>query len=189
MAAELVKLTRACRDAADLQERLRFAEELVLRVGPTLETFLAARCPEAVVEDVLQETLAGISKGARLFQGDLDRQVWQWCYRIALNQLASHWRRQRGPQTVSLESEEIRRAAESALEDLTVTPGDRLDLEESLRLLAQSKPPCVDYLTFHFLEGMDYRELAAVYGTTANAMRMQIQRCLTLARQLAAKHA
>ncbi len=189
VATELVQLTRGCRDAADLQERLRFAEELVVRVGPMLGAFLAAHCPEAAVEDVLQETLIGIGKGAAQCRGTSDRQVWQWCYRVAFNQMATHWRRQGARPTVSLELDEVRQAVEAAWEDSPAKPGDRLDLDGAMQLLARSKPPCVDYLTFHFLEGMGYPELAALYNTTANAIRMQIQRCLTLARELVRKHA
>ena len=52
--------------------------------------------------------------------------------------------------------------------------------------LRRSKPPCVGYLTLHFIEGLDYRGIAEIYKSTANAVRIHITRCLTLARELVA---
>ena len=68
-----------------------------------------------------------------------------------------------------------------------LSPGDRLDLEVVMEQLRRSKPPCVGYLTLHFIEGLDYRGIAEIYKSTANAVRMHIARSLTLARELVAK--
>ena len=187
MADELLQLAHVCRYATELHERLRFAEEIVVRVGPMLRAFLAARCPAAAVDDVLQETLVGVGRGAQRFRGRSDLQFWNWCYRIASHKLADHLRRKSARPTTSLDLEEIRRAVEAAVEDSPSQPGNRLDLEEAMNLLRQSKPPCVGYLTLHFIQGLDYREIATIYGSTSNGIRMQIQRCLTLARQLITK--
>ncbi len=186
MANELVEFARACGHATEKHERLRFAEELVVRVGPMLGTFVAAHCPEAAVEDVLQEVLIGIAKSAPKFRGNTDLQFWKWCYRIASHKLADYLRRKSNQPMLSLDVEEIRRAVEATAADPPISEEDREKLEMALGLLARSKPPCVEYLTLHFIVGLDYRELAAWYATTANAMRMQIQRCLTLARALVA---
>jgi RNA polymerase sigma factor (sigma-70 family) len=186
VANELVEFARACCHAAEMHERLRFAEEIVVRVGPMLGAFVAAHCPEAAVEDVLQEALIGIANGAPNFRGNTDLQFWKWCYRIASNKLADYLRRKSNQPMLSLDVEEIRRAVEATAADPPISEDDREKLEMALGLLARSKPPCVVYLTLYFIQGLDYRELAAVFRSTANAIRMQIHRCLTLARQLAA---
>ena len=187
VADELVQLAQACRSAAELHERLRFAEEIVVRVGPMLGAFVAAHCPEAAVEDVVQEVLIGIGKSVPKFRGTTDRQFWSWCYRIASNKLAGHLRRKSNQPMPSLDDEEIRRAFEATLVESPLSPGDRLDLEVVMEQLRRSKPPCVGYLTLHFIEGLDYRGIAEIYKSTANAVRMHIARCLTLARELVAK--
>ena len=181
---ELVKLAKACRKAAELHERVRFAEEIVIRVGPRLSLFVTHRCPVGAVNDVVQETLIGIGKGAHKFRGTTDRKFLGWCYRIASHKLADHWRRVRARPTVSLDVEEVRRAVEATAADAPIKPGDRLDLEEAMNLLGKAKPPCVNYLSLYFILGLDFKELAKRFRSTKNAMRMQINRCLTLARKL-----
>jgi RNA polymerase sigma factor (sigma-70 family) len=187
VANELVQLARYCRDATEVHERLRFAEEIVARVEPMLRSFVAAHCPEAAVDDVLQEVLIAIATRAHTFKGGTDSQFWGWCYRTASHKWIDHLRRASARPTVSLEVEEIRRAVEATTPDSPLTPGDRLDLEQALKMLRRSKPPCVGYLMLHFVEGMDYREIAGLYQSTANAVRMQIKRCLILAQQLSAE--
>ena len=181
---ELMELVRACRGAAELHERLRFAEEIVVRVGPMLGAFVASRCPEAAAEDVCQEVLIAIAEGVPKFRGKTARQFWSWCYRIAFRRVADHLRRKSNQPMPSLDVEEIRRAVEATAVERPISEGTYTDLERALMLLYQSKPPCVEYLLLHFILGLDYDEIAAMHGTTPNAMRMQIQRCLALAREL-----
>lgn len=181
---ELMELVRACRGAAELHERLRFAEEIVVRVGPMLGAFVAGRCPEAATEDVCQEVLIAVAKSVPTFRGKTARQFWGWCYRIASRRVADYLRGPGNRPVVSLDIEEIRRAVEATAVEQPVFDEDRERLEAALALLAASKPPCVVYLTLHFIEGLDYGELAETFDTTPDAMRMQIQRCLALAREL-----
>jgi RNA polymerase sigma-70 factor (ECF subfamily) len=187
VANELVALAHVCRDTTELHERVRFAEEIVVRVGPMLRVFVARRCPPAAVDDVVQETLIGIGRGAGGFLGKTDREFWSWCYKIAFYKLSNHFRREGVQQTASLDNEEIWRAVEATMEDSTMQPGDRLDLEEAMNLLRQSNPPCVGYLTLHFIEGLDFAELATLYHSTPSAIRMQIIRCLSLAHKMLTK--
>ena len=186
MTHELVELIRAFRDATELHERVRFAEEIVVIVGPMLRTFVAGDCPEAAVEDVLQEILTAIATGIVRFGGSSARQFWGWCYRIAANKVNDHLRRKISRPTVSLDVEDIRRAVEAAAAESPITPGNRLDLEWAMKLLGRAKPPCVGYLTLHYIEGLGYREIALIHNSKADAIRMQIQRCLSLAQQLMA---
>ena len=181
---ELMDSVRACRGVTELHERVRFAEEIVVRVGPMLEAFVSGRCPAEAVEDIVQEVLTNIAKGASTFRGQTARQFWSWCYRIASRRVADHLRRRSNQPVLSLDVEGIRRAVEATAGEAPISEEDLAKVEMALELLARSKPPCVEYLTLHFIEGLDYRELARSFGTTPNAMRMQIQRCLTLAREL-----
>lgn len=181
----LVKLVRACRSATEAHERLRFAEEIVLRVGPALERFIARRAPENSVADALQETLIAISTQVGKFKGRTDAAFWAWCYRIAWNKSADRLRKIAAHPTVSLEEGEIRRAVEASAVDSPMAHEERMDLEAALAALRRVKPPCVNYLTGRFVEGLGFPELAAIYHSTPNAMRMSVKRCLALAQKLA----
>jgi DNA-directed RNA polymerase specialized sigma24 family protein len=183
---ELIKLVCICRGATELHERVRFAEEIVVLVGPMLRRFVAARCAEAAVEDVLQEILAAIATGIVRFGGVSDLQFWGWCYGIAAHKVNDHLRRKSSPPTVSLDVEDIRRAVEAAAAESPIAPGDLMDLEWAMKLLGRAKAPCVGYLTSHYIEGLAYREIARLHDSTVNAIRMQIKRCLSLAQQLMA---
>ena len=184
---ELVELVRAYRAASALHVRLRFGEEIVARVGPLLKEFVARRCREEVVDDVLQEVLIAIFKQMDGFRGRTDSQFWRWCYRIACFKTADHFRDQEGKPTLSLDVEEVRRAAEATYVESPPRPGERLDLEEALEWLRRSRPPCVDLLDAHYLKGLGYQELAQVQGEKPATIRMRIKRCLALARKLVGK--
>jgi RNA polymerase sigma factor (sigma-70 family) len=181
---ELVQLARACRSTDALHVRVRFAEEIVVRVGPMLAGFIRRRVPESVVEDVLQETLIAIASDVVKFKGGTDAAFWGWCYKIAWHKAADRLRREGARPAASLELPEIRRAAEALAAESPLSTEERQYLDAALELLQQSKPPCVDYLTDRFILGLAFAELAAIYGSTPDAMRMHVDRCLELARKL-----
>lgn len=181
---KLMELVRACRGAAEFHERLRFADEIVVRVGPLVGSFVAARCPEAVAEDLCQEVLIGVARGVPKFRGKTAREFWSWCYRIASRRVADYLRRPGNRPVLSLDVADIRRAVEATVVELPISAEDRADLESALAQLHRSKPPCVEFLRLYFVVGFDYGEIAGMHGTTRDAMRMQIQRCLALAREL-----
>ncbi len=181
---ELIEVVGACRRAPELPELTRFVEEIVVRVGPDLHRFVSGLCSEEAVDDVLQETLVAIGTHILKFRGSSDRQFWGWCYRIARNKVADHQRRTGRAEVVSLDIEAVRQAVEASAVDHPTGGAERLELEAAMTKLGQAKPPCVQYLTLHFLEGLDYGEMASVLRRSADAVRMQIKRCLALARQL-----
>lgn len=181
----LVKLARACRRANSSDDRVRFAEEIVIRVGPPISDFIARRVPKDSAEDVLQETLIAIANGAGDFRGRKDSDFWGWCYRIAGNKIADRFRRQsRHDNNVSLDIEEVLRAVEASDTKAPIGPEERTELSETLAALKRVKPPCVGLLLDRFIVGLEFPELAVIYGSTPNAVRMNVNRCLKSAQEL-----
>lgn len=184
---DLVELLRAYHAARALHVRLRFAEEIIARVGPLLKEYVARRCRAEVVDDVLQEVLVAIATRLDDFRSRTASQFWRWCYRIACFKTADQFRDQQGEPTLSLDVEEVRRAAEATYVESPPRPGERLDLQEALEWLRRSRPPCVDLLDAHYVQGLDYQDLAKALGEKPATIRMRIKRCLALARELAGK--
>ena len=186
--SEIVWLARVCREADTLDGRMRAAEELLFRVGGAVRDFVFRHTPEALAEDVHQEVLTAIAVHVDGFGGHAESEFWGWCYRLARNKIADALRdKGRGGPPVSLDVEEGQRAVEQEASHEPISPGARLDLAYALALLRVSKPPCVDRLWDHYILGLDYSEMAALYQLTVDAVRMQIRRCLELAQALVSK--
>ena len=58
------------------------------------------------------------------------------------------------------------------------------DLAYALELLRAAKPPCVGYLWEAFALELSYPEMGQLHGKSADAMRMQVKRCLKEAQKL-----
>lgn len=186
-ASELVLLARWCRETTTLHVRLRFAEELVVRVSGAVRNFVFRRVPQEFAEDLHQEVLTAIALHLHEFRGDTEAQLWRWCYQVAFHK-AADCLRGRGTHTMApLEVEAGRRAVEAEAQHERISPGAREDLEYALNLLRAAKPPCVGLLWEYYILDLDYEDMASLYGLTVDAVRMQIRRCLELAQALVAK--
>ena len=181
----LIELVIAYRQAGHLALRMRLAEEIFRRIGPSLYDYVHRRVPEVVVDDIYQEVLLDIAKRLHTTDADTDQRFWAWCYRIAFRRCADFHRHR--PPEVALDIEELRRVLEAGTLIEPPSAGERQDLEYALSLLEAAKPPCLELLWDHYVLDLDYADLAEAPGETNDAVRMRISRCLELARILVAK--
>ena len=187
LAPSVLGLLQACRTAVSLPACERFAEALVCRVGPALRQFICAPTRPDLAEDAFQETLLALATRAGQCRARTESEVWKWCYQVARNKMADQWRHAGGAETVSLEIEAVRRAVEASGGEERISHDEREELEYAMGLLAAVKPPCVDYLWEAFALNSTYVEMGALHGHSASAMRMKVNRCLALARELVRK--
>jgi RNA polymerase sigma factor (sigma-70 family) len=179
------ELARNYRNSNLLPQRMRLAEELIGRVGPTLWVYIRARVPEESVADTFQEVLIALARNLHTTRAETDREFVSWCYGIARRKCAD-FHRQR-PRETALDIDELQRELEARDHIEHSSAGKQPDLQYALALLRSAKPPCVDLLWDHFVLDLDYPELAEEPGETNDAVRMRIRRCLELARELVAK--
>ena len=156
-------------------------------VSPSLLSFITRHLRSDLVDDVYQETQLALATKIDRCRAQTDDAVWAWCYRLARNKIADQWRRDRRNAALSLDLEEVRRAAETSAEEESISPTERLDLDYALALLRAAKPPCVDLLWERLGLDLSLKEVAAIYGLSADAARMQVNRCLELAQKLVAQ--
>ncbi len=97
---QLIKLVRTYRLTAGLAERLRLAEEIFRLIEPDLRFFIFGTISETDAKDILQETLKGISKGLKGFQGQTKEEFWGWCYTIARNKRNDYFRKKKSTDRV-----------------------------------------------------------------------------------------
>ena len=181
----LIELVIAYRQAGHLALRMRLAEEIVRRIGPSLYGYVHRRVPEAVVDDIHQEVLVDIAKHLHTTDAEAEKAFWGWCYRIAFRKCADFHRRR--PPEIALDIEELRRVLEAGTLVEPPSAGECHDLEYALSLLEAAKPPCLDLLWDHFVLDRGYADLAEEPDESNDAVRMRINRCLELARKLVAK--
>jgi len=185
----LMASLRACRNAVALPACERFAEAFVCEVGPALRLFINAHTRPDLADDAYQETLIAIALNVGQCRAQKENQVWRWCYRVARNKIADQWRQAGGEATVSLELETVRQAVEASVREERVTEEEREELAHALGLLSAAKPPCVGYLWEAFALTLTYVEMGKLHGRSADAMRMKVNRCLELVRELVRKKA
>jgi RNA polymerase sigma factor (sigma-70 family) len=182
----LIDLVQALRDATTLEDRIRFAEEIVCRVGPSLLRFIDRHARPDFVEDAHEETLIVIANTADRCRARTDKLFWRWCYQVARHKIADQWRKSKASVTASLDLEEIRQAVEAVARQETLSEAELLVLENAMELVSATKPPCVDYL-WEYAQGLSHREIAEIHGLKYDAARIKLARCLELARELAKK--
>lgn len=185
---DLPELAKAFRQAESQPERVRFAEEVIVRVGPQLRQYVASRCPPEDLEDVYQEVLLSVATRLANSTGASEPAFWGWCYRIAQRRVADFYRRRGKHPTVSMDIDEVQREVEARLASPGISEEDRLALDAALELLGKTKPPCLHYLHAYFILDLDYPEMAVMFRSRADAMRMRVNRCLALANALLTQH-
>ena len=112
--------------------------------------------------------------------------MWAWCYRIARNKVNDHLRKQSSDRLQPMEPEELWQLVETSAQSNPLSAEDRIDLEHALKLLAEAKPECSEFLWQHFVIGLDYSELAEERNMSYDNVRMKIGRCLGEAQTLMA---
>jgi RNA polymerase sigma factor (sigma-70 family) len=183
---EVIKLVKTYRLTSALDQRLRLAEEIFRQVEPQLRFFVFHTLTHPAGEDVLQETLKAATVGLTKFKGDLDKEFWGWCYGIARNKVKDHLRKTAADRLQPMEPEELWQLVETSAQNSPLSPEDRMDLQHALKILAEAKPECSEFLWRHFVLGLDYSELAEERQMSYDNVRMKIGRCLDEAQALMA---
>lgn len=170
---------------ADSREAYRqAASELLGTIYPEIHAFVSRRIPEKEAGDVCHETVISIARELPKWKGDGLKSFWRFCYTIARRRIADHYR-SRSMRLVTLAPEELQRALDAADQADPLSPSVKVDLEATLDLLRKVKPPCYDFLVLHYIQDLDYEEIAKITEMSYDAVRMKIRRCLALARRLA----
>lgn len=183
---ELIKLVKTYRLTPALDQKLRLAEDVFRFIEPELRFFVFGAVALPAAEDVFQEVLKAVATGMGKFQGGSTGEFWSWCYRIARNKLNDHFRKQASDRVQPMAPEELWQLVETSAQSTPLSPEDRLDLEQAMKLLAEAKPECSEFLWKHFVIGLDYSELADEHELSYDSVRMKIGRCLDQAQALMA---
>ena len=183
---DVIKLVKTYRLTPALDQRLRLAEQIFQEIEPQLRFFVFGTLSHPAAQDVLQETLQAVTVSLTKFSGDSPQSFWAWCYGIARNKVNDHLRKQARDRLQPMEPEQLWQLVETSAQSSPLSAEDRLDLQHALKILAEAKPECVEFLWQHFVLGLDYSELAEERNLSYDNVRMRIGRCLGEAQALMA---
>jgi RNA polymerase sigma factor (sigma-70 family) len=184
----LVELAWRYRSSPDMDVRLQAAEELIKAMGPSLWLFIAQRCRNAATaEDAYQEALQEIVRRLPAFCGSSDRELWSYCYRIALGCVADEYRGGWAKLVEMWDPEVLRETLAAGAGDEPDSAETKADLEVMLELLQSVKPPCRDLLWMRYIDELEYKMIGKAYRISAAAAKVRVYRCLELAQKLARK--
>ena len=176
---ELIKLVKEYQRTHDPV----VGDTIVRDISPDLRLFLDLHAPKEWVDDLLQETLIDVFLGMPRFKGNTDAQFHGYCYTIARRRVIDALRKRgREPKFVF----PVKEAWEAMVQpEPRLTKKEREQLEAKLNLLAKVRPPCVLYLTAHYIAGMTFAQMSKVFKfPSADAARMATSRCLRLAKEI-----
>jgi RNA polymerase sigma factor (sigma-70 family) len=180
-----IELVHQYQRSKDDKERLQLADEIVVLITPSMELFIRLRTPQDIVEDVLQETLVAIAFGLDAFKGDSDGQFYGFCYLICWRRIVDALRKRGKIRQHELTGEELWDVISNMAADSPLSEAEREQLREALELLAEVRPPCVDYLLAHYIAGLTFDQISAVFDFPSEAAAgVATRRCLKLAREL-----
>lgn len=183
---DLFKLVKTYRLTSALDQRLRLGDEIFRLIEPKLRAFVFGSISEAAAADVLQIVLTAVATGLRGFKGNSIGEFWSWCYQIARFKIADHLRRRASDRLQPMSPDELRHLMDVSANSPVRTPGVHHDLEYAMKLLTSAKPECHALLWAHYVQDVDYADLAEERGLSYDAIRMKISRCLDEARALVA---
>jgi RNA polymerase sigma factor (sigma-70 family) len=188
---ELIELVRRYREAPDVDERQRAAEEIIRKIGPKLLGYLLRACHrQTLAEDLCQDACVKIAIKLHQFRGKSDAEFRGWCFQIAQRTLADYFKKERPEEHLEpFNADALWATIEAAGQENPFPGGDRADLEYAMSLLEAAKPPCRGLLWSHYIRGLDYVSVGKLYGIEGyDPVRVRINRCLELAMKLVAKH-
>jgi RNA polymerase sigma factor (sigma-70 family) len=181
--SDLITLVKTYRLKRGMAERLDLTERIVPLVERDLRFFVFGLRPPAP-EDVFQEVLKSVFANLGKFKGDEAKQFWGWCYTIARSKIANAHDKQNRDRLQFMPEDELWQLVESAVDSSAMSAADRMDLAETLKVLARLKPGCDEYLWQRYVFGLDYEEMATPEQITPASMRMRVTRCLEEAQKL-----
>ena len=124
-----------------------------------------------LAEDVVQETF--LRARSKLCTFDPSRRLFPWLASIALNRAADLWEKERRLQPAGLEPPQLRRAG---CDTTWATVAQITERSRIRRAMGRLSPSQRRALLLHDLDGVGYRELAALEGTTELAVRSLVFR-------------
>lgn len=184
---ELIQLVKQYQRCKGQGKRLQIADQIVVTISPQLGLFISLRVfnDSALIDDILQESLIAIALKLDVFEGNDDSQFYAYCYTVCRNKTVDALRRSRKIRAHEFTGEKLWDLIINTAIKPTLTENEREMLREALELLAAVRPPCLEYLLAHYVIGMTYEEMAAVFGfPSADAAGIATRRCLRLAREL-----
>ncbi len=124
---------------------------------------------QAIVADVLQETLLAVARSGRNL-GESSR-LWPWLAAIAHNQVALHWRKQHRRQTGLLAVEPV--SDELRPEEVMQQQEDSAQVRS---ILVEMSPEHVSVLEAKYIDELSIAEIVETFGGTTESVRSQLAR-------------
>ena len=163
-----------------------WGEDVIMEVYPKIKIFIIVRLGWVKSEEVIQEAMKAIIRDMNRVTGRNKRQFFSWCFQIARHKMFDFMRDKSGEILEPLAPEEFVKLAEAGVGAVQPPPPGLLsDLKYFLDLLRETKFPCNEVLQYRYLAGLEYEDIAAIYGISKAAARMKIKRCLDDAQMLA----
>ncbi len=122
-----------------------------------------------VAQDLAQDTFIQAYRGILKTSSDLSFKA--WLYKIATNNARQYHRRRQLMSFLPLTGSES--ASVTGDDTLSDSVGDRLMVQEAMLQVPHARRTC---MVLHFVEGLKYREIAEITGTTDEAVRKQVAR-------------
>jgi RNA polymerase sigma factor (sigma-70 family) len=182
---DLIQLVRAYQKAAELADRERLGDAIFAELEPELRRYVNGKIRPQYADDVLQEVLKAVVISLPKFSSD---DVKKWCRGIAKHKIHDQYQAnaKASERFQALPPEEIVELVGLSVAATPLATGERLDLDYAMKLLAESKPECVESLLRHYVDGLDYGEIAEEQNVNYDAARMKVGRCLETVRELVA---
>ena len=182
---DLIQLVRAYQKTAELADRERLADAIFAQLEPELRRYVNGKIRPQFADDVLQEVLKAVVISLPKFSSD---DFLKWCRGIARHKIHDQYQAnaKTSERFQALPPEEFVELISLSVAATPLATGERLDLDYAMKLLAESKPECVETLSKHYLQGLDYGEIAEEQNLNYDAARMKVGRCLETVRELVA---
>ena len=182
---DLIQLVRAYLKTAELADRERLADAIFSQIEPELRRYVNGKIRPQYADDVLQEVLKAVVISLSKFSSE---DFMSWCRGIARNKIYDQYQAnaKASERFQALPPEEVTELVSLSVAATPLATGERLDLDYAMKLLAESKPECVESLLRHYVDGLDYGEIAEEQNVNYDAARMKVGRCLETVRELVA---
>ena len=182
---ELIQLVRAYQKTGELADRERLADAIFAQLEPELRRYVNGKIRPQFADDVLQEVLKAVVVSLPKFSSD---DFLKWCRGIARHKIHDQYQAnaKASERFQALPPEEVTELVSLSVAATPLATGERLDLDYAMKLLAESKPECVESLLRHYVDGLDYGEIAEEQNVNYDAARMKVGRCLETVRELVA---
>jgi RNA polymerase sigma-70 factor, ECF subfamily len=178
---ELSRMVAQLRYASEKEQR-RLLTLLFVEVKPYMVLMLEGHCRDAgLIEDIVQEVMLRVSRKIDHLRAKTFRQFVSYCLVSARHALVDHHRKAgRRPEIVT--DPEILDKSLQERSELDKSPSESLqereETEAAYRVLCSLDPVCREYLELFFFQSHSYAQIAERFGSTPDAVRVRIARCV-----------